>query len=813
MLTFLRARIFWKRSGPSGITGPTLRASAASVLIVAIAGLAPIAAEAALVDLAVTTSRPFVVPGGSGTLTISVLNNGEPGTGAVQATLATPPYVNVSRTEPLPPGCRFLYQNLDRVVPEIVQCTAFAVEPGRPQTFLIAVEVHPRVPPGTTTGTVNVVPAPGGPDIEVNVNNNRATTGVIVGRVADPAGAIQRVNLALTGDYPALGGPRPVTQTLVVHNNGPAMTTAPLTMTYTTPFFVNIDRTRPLPAACHFLLENLAPNVPEIVQCAIPAGMTAGTSRTFELPLTQIPGSIVGSNNGIATVRTDDTAGDLDPDRSDNGSLAVALSLQPPTPATSARAVTHEAAAGLEDFLPRRAGRLFVDAAERVPEPALLAGMPQRGARIDLTLAFNSPLGEPGRTTVQQIFIGNRGEDATGPMRLVYVLPLFVNVDRTQPLPGACQFLFENPDFTVNEIIECVMPAPRSGETVSLVMPVVLSRTTPVVSGIVAYISVAPASGSNDVEQFMPDNLSGASIRMIGQTPPIAPGGNRVDLYVSPVLPNLLTNRPGAAIFRIGNKGPQPTRGPTRLTFGTPPFVNIDRARGLPAGCQFLYENTDPLVAEIVECLIPAPIAVGAEVALTIPYVLLPGGPPGLQLGPTIVRPPPGSADTEVAIIDNHVSHGVVASALPPHTLRLFLHGTDVPGTAGGFTMNAAPASSLLSLRLLSQTRWFSDPVMLGTLDETATFQVVTPCVLGLGIGGTYTLAITDATGGAVRELGRVTVPLSLCLGQQRVTLPVVPPVPVTGERLKLTIADTLGLTLQLGSTTYFEVTGFRGTP
>jgi len=37
----------------------------------------------------------------------------------------------------------------------------------------------------------------------------------------------------------------------------------------------------------------------------------------------------------------------------------------------------------------------------------------------------------------------------------------------------------------------------------------------------------------------------------------------------------------------------------------------------------------------------------------------------------------------------------------PPHTVTFFLHGKDVPGTAGGFTMNeTAPASQSLLIEI-----------------------------------------------------------------------------------------------------------------
>jgi hypothetical protein len=60
------------------------------------------------------------------------------------------------------------------------------------------------------------------------------------------------------------------------------------------------------------------------------------------------------------------------------------------------------------------------------------------------------------------------------------------------------------------------------------------------------------------------------------------------------------------------------------------------------------------------------------------------------------------------------------APATQSHTLRFYLHGTDVRGTAGGFTMAATPAPAhLLTLDLLAAPRWYSEPPVVDPEMET----------------------------------------------------------------------------------------------
>jgi RHS repeat-associated protein len=155
-------------------------------------------------------------------------------------------------------------------------------------------------------------------------------------------------------------------------------------------------------------------------------------------------------------------------------------------------------------------------------------------------------------------------------------------------------------------------------------------------------------------------------------------------------------------------------------------------------------------------------------------------------------------------------SAAAVSAATPaPGTLRLYLHGHDVPRTADGFTMDTTPApATTLALNLAAAPRWFSEPPLTGTFGPGSTFTLVTPCLAGLIVAPRYTLAATDPDGGQVQELGRTGGLLGMCVGNRRLTIPVSAPLTLDGQRLRLTISSAVALlvNLPLGPGTYLEI-------
>jgi uncharacterized delta-60 repeat protein len=150
----------------------------------------------------------------------------------------------------------------------------------------------------------------------------------------------------------------------------------------------------------------------------------------------------------------------------------------------------------------------------------------------------------------------------------------------------------------------------------------------------------------------------------------------------------------------------------------------------------------------------------------------------------------------------------------PPHDLTFYLHGTDIPGTAGGFTMNATAPSTQVLVAASNSPSWFSDPVVDGTFLTGSTFQVTLPCLLGVGLPKTVRLASTDSGGGNEQLLGQAAVGVQLCQSQT-IAVPVTTPATVLQRRLKLTIVSPFAVSppLILGSQTFVRATNFVGAP
>jgi uncharacterized delta-60 repeat protein len=149
----------------------------------------------------------------------------------------------------------------------------------------------------------------------------------------------------------------------------------------------------------------------------------------------------------------------------------------------------------------------------------------------------------------------------------------------------------------------------------------------------------------------------------------------------------------------------------------------------------------------------------------------------------------------------------------PPHDVTFYLHGTDIAGTAGGFTMNATAPSTQVLVTASNNSNWFSDPLVNGTFLTGSTFQVTLPCVLGVGLPKTVRIASTDSSGGNEQLLGQAAVGVQLCQSRT-IAVPVGTPATLAQRRLKLTIASPLPVTtVILGSQTFVRATNFVGAP
>jgi uncharacterized delta-60 repeat protein len=150
----------------------------------------------------------------------------------------------------------------------------------------------------------------------------------------------------------------------------------------------------------------------------------------------------------------------------------------------------------------------------------------------------------------------------------------------------------------------------------------------------------------------------------------------------------------------------------------------------------------------------------------------------------------------------------------PPHDLTFYLHGFDLPGTAGAFTMNQTEPAPQIVFTASSSRQWISDPVVNGTFLNGSTFEVTLPCRLGAALERTVILASTDASGGAEQPLGQTVAQAHFCQSQT-ISIPVTAPVTLTQRRLKLTMSSPVPIAppLRLGSQTFLRATNFVGAP
>ncbi len=176
-----------------------------------------------------------------------------------------------------------------------------------------------------------------------------------------------------------------------------------------------------------------------------------------------------------------------------------------------------------------------------------------------------------------------------------------------------------------------------------------------------------------------------------------------------------------------------------------------------------------------------------------------------------------GLASLLVSLAD--LVHSQTAPTVVPmtaHNLTWFLHPPQDGSTAGGFTMNQIPAPTRgLTVQLLSQPAWFSDPTLTGVFGPGALFRLTLPCTIGVLINVTYRLSITNAEGSGEQILGSQTEPMPMCFGTRTIFFPVETPVTLENQRLKLTIFTTVSAVLNLttGPGTFLLTTNYTGTP
>jgi hypothetical protein len=271
------------------------------------------------------------------------------------------------------------------------------------------------------------------------------------------------IAVTTTGAIAAPGTSTTVSVDIVNHG---APTTTPVALTLVTPFYVNVDRSRPLPAGCAMRLENPDPIVPEVVTCQIAQVLRAGTPIHLEFPLAvtaraRIAGPVYASVIvGLPDEREATT---------DDNERYVTLTLTKPTP--------------------------------EAPE----------GNEVDYWLTGGLQPGGPTRETSMAVRYGNVGKPSAEPGRTTIVTPFFVNA--VFPLPDSCRYELQDANPLVPEIVTCELGKLPEAADDTLRLPVKVlpgART----GSLLGLCLIAPLS-TVDVEQDQTDNRDSCGVQNI----------------------------------------------------------------------------------------------------------------------------------------------------------------------------------------------------------------------------------------------------------------------------------------------------------
>lgn len=292
---------------------------------------------------------------------------------------------------------------------------------------------------------------------------------------AAPAGRPSGINLALSTAGPSIASGKTGLQTFTISNSG-ATTQGASILTYVTPFYVNIDRGRPLPEGCSFRLEDPDPTVPEVVRCTTPAGLEQNKEVQLSIPVEVTTRTrFVGNNRGMAIVAPAQGSPDKEADLTDNVARPI-VTVVPPSP--------------------------------ELPNTSI----------VGLYGTADRPAMAPDQRKLTTFSYGNVGpNDMTGEVTITFLTPFYVNFDRGQPLPAGCSFRLEDPDPTVPEMVTCKRPALTKGKEDQVQFPLIALPGGPRGAQISGAL-VAPASASDaDFDQI--DNITLAGAQIISPLP------------------------------------------------------------------------------------------------------------------------------------------------------------------------------------------------------------------------------------------------------------------------------------------------------
>ncbi|WHT22696.1 twin-arginine translocation signal domain-containing protein [Crossiella sp. CA-258035] len=220
---------------------------------------------------------------------------------------------------------------------------------------------------------------------------------------------------------------------LFVDNHSSQPTKDPLSLKFVTPYFVNINRAGQLPPGAKMLLRDERPNVPEILEVVLPAGLKPGR-HDVSIPIVRVDGGPSLLGHGQLLVSPVRPARDEPPCL-----LGDATDFQIKTPGASNG--------------PARTGRA--------------------GNQVNLYVSYEFCALTRGKGRLVTVRAGNAGPNPTTADALVTVrTPFYVNVDRSGQLPPEAKFIYQNTDPTVPEVLGITVPKGlRPGEERSFAVP------------------------------------------------------------------------------------------------------------------------------------------------------------------------------------------------------------------------------------------------------------------------------------------------------------------------------------------------------
>ncbi|WP_394820474.1 hypothetical protein [Pendulispora albinea] len=262
---------------------------------------------------------------------------------------------------------------------------------------------------------------------------------------------------------------------------------------------------------------------------------------------------------------------------------------------------------------------------------ALMSRESELGApgRVDLELYSTIASAAPGEGTTQDFVITNRGAPTRAESRFVYVTPTFVNFDRRASLPAGCSYAYENPDPLIPEIVDCKIPAGLGpDDRVTLTFHLVTTHATLV--GMTYGGAIVSPDERIDTEQNFTTNWVAPYVQFLEseERSSAAATGYSANVYLSWDVPSVAPGDVKRQKLVVGNQGPDATRAPIRLVYVSAFFSNFVESK-VPRGCKLLLADPDPLMPQILECVLSKPLRAGDERTVDVFITTVAGGPIG----------------------------------------------------------------------------------------------------------------------------------------------------------------------------------------